>query len=120
MRAKNDASQTRRLHVSIPAEMESDHYRHSVPNLPGLTSQQIGALRYHCTTDGWKTSSEVRARLAQDEENHPAIEFDDLSKLPVVGRLDGYFYLRGAGGARGDLRGYVFAIPDRHELLSMV
>lgn len=120
VRAKNDASQTRRLHVSIPAEMEGDHYRHSVPNLPGLTRKQIGALRYHCTTDGWKTSSEVRARLAQDEEDRPAIEFDDLSKLPVVGRLDGYFHLRGARGARGNLRGYVFAIPDRHELLSMV
>jgi hypothetical protein len=124
VRAKNDDSQTRRLHVSIPAEIEGDRYRHSVPNLPGLSRKQIGALRYHCTTDGWKTSGEVRARLAQDEENRPLIEFDDLSKLPIVGRLDGYFYLRGVGrradGARAKLRGYVFAIPDRHELLSMV
>lgn len=124
VRAKNDDGQTRRLHVSIPAEIEGNRYRHSVPNLPGLSRKQVGALRYHCTTDGWKTSSEVRARLAQDEENRPSIEFDDLSKLPVVGRLEGYFYFRGAGrrevSARGKLRGYVFAIPDRHELLSMV
>jgi hypothetical protein len=124
VRAKNDDGQTRSLHVSIPAEIEGDCIRHSVPNLPGLSLKQIGALRYHFTTDGWKTSNEVRAQLAQDERDRPSIEFDDLSKLPVVGRLEGYFYWRGAGrragGARGKLRGYVFAIPDRHELLSMV
>ena len=124
VRAKNDDRQTRRLHVSIPARLEGDGYRHSVPNLPGLSRKQIGALRYRFTTDGWKTSSEVRARLTQDDENRPSIEFDDVSKFPVVGRLDGYFYLRSAGrraaGARGKLRGYVFAIPDRHELLSMI
>ena len=124
VRAKNDDSQTRRLCVSIPAEMEGDSYRHSVPNLPSLSRKQIGALRYHYTTDGWKTSSEVRARLVRDEENRPSIEFGDLIKLPVVGRLEGYFYLRGAGRradvARGKLRSYVFAIPDRHELLSMI
>ncbi len=124
VRARNDDSQTRRLHVSIPARLEGDQYRHSVPNLPGLTGKHVGSLRYRCTTDGWKTSGEARARLAHDEENQPVIEFDDLGKVPRVGRLEGYFYLRAAGrrasGARGKLRGYVFAIPDQHELLSMV
>src|SRR6266849_5283199 len=33
VRAKNDESQTRCLHVSIPARLEGDHYRHAVPNL---------------------------------------------------------------------------------------
>jgi hypothetical protein len=124
VRAWNDERQTRRLHVSIPAESEGDHYRHSVPNLNALTRRQVGSLRYRFTTDGWKTSGEVRARLAHDEENRPAIEFDDLSTFPIMGRLEGYFHLRAAGpragGARGKLRGYVFAIPDKHELLSMV
>ncbi len=124
VRAWNDESQTRRLHVSIPAESEGDHYRHSVPNLHGLTGRQVGSLRYRFTTDGWKTSSEVRARLAHDEENRPLIEFDELNSFPLVGRLEGYFYFRGAGRRTGNaptkLRGYVFAIPDQHELLSMV
>jgi hypothetical protein len=124
VRAWNDESQTRRLHVSIPARLEGDQYRHSVPNLADVTRRQLGLLCYRFTTDGWKTSSEARARLARDEENRPSIEFDDLSKLPIVGRLEGYFYLRGAsrraGGARGNLRAYTFAIPDKHELLAMV
>jgi hypothetical protein len=124
VRAKNDESQTRRLHVSIPVRLEGDQYRHSVRNLPGLNGKQTNSLRYRFTTDGWKTSGEARGRLAQDEENRAVIEFDDLSKFPVVGRLEGYFYLRAAGrragGARGKLHGYVFAIPDQHELLSMV
>ena len=71
VRARNDESQTRRLHVSIPARLEGDQYRHSVPNLPDLTRRQMGLLRYRFTTDGWKTSSEARARLAHDEENRP-------------------------------------------------
>ena len=124
VRAWNDDSQTRRLRVSIPVRLEGDQYRHSVPNLPSLTGRQVGLLRYRFTTDGWKTNSEARARLAQDEENRPVIEFDDLSEFPLVGRLEGYFYLRTAGrragGARGKLRSYVFAIPDKHELISMV
>jgi hypothetical protein len=124
VRARNDDSQTRRLHVSIPVELEGDHYRHSVPNLRGPTRRQIGSLRYRFTTDGWKTSDEVHARLAQDEENRPLIEFDELTVFPFVGRLEGYFYLRGAGrrprNTRTKLGGYTFAIPDKQELLSMV
>ena len=124
VRAKNDDSQTRRLHVSISARLEGDRYRHSVPTLRGLTRKQIGSLRYRFTTNRWKTSGEARALLALDKENRPLIEFDDLTVLPIVGRLEGYFYLRGAGrrarGAQTKLRGYAFAIPDKHELLSMV
>ena len=124
VRAWNDDNQTRRLHVSIPVHAESDLYRHSVPNLPGLTKREIGSIRYRFTTDGWSTSGEARARLAQDAENRPMIAFDDLQSFPNVGRLEGYFRLRDAGrrsiGARGKIHGYAFAIPDRHELLSMV
>src|SRR5258707_2352371 len=39
VRAKNDDSQTRRLHVSIPVRLEDDQYRHSVPNLRDLTTR---------------------------------------------------------------------------------
>jgi len=124
VKAWNDERQTRCLHVSIPVELTGDHCLHSIPNLPGVTKRQIGPLRYRFTTDGWKTSSEARARLARDEENRPVIAFDDLNKFPLVGRLEGYFYLRSAGrrsrGAPGKIRGYAFAIPDKHELLSMV
>jgi hypothetical protein len=124
VRTWNDERQTRRLHVSIPVELTGDHHLHSVPNLPGVTKRQIAWLRYRFTTDGWKTSGEARARLTRDEENRPVIEFADLAVFPVVGRLEGYFYLRGAGrrarGAQTKLRGYAFAIPDKHELLSMV
>lgn len=123
VRAWNDGGQTRRLHVSIPAVLEGDQYRHSVPRLGDLTSRQVDLLRYRWTTDGWKTTSEARARLTCDEENHPSIEFDELSRFPIVGRLKGCFYFHKAGrraGAPTKLRGYAFAIPDKHELLSMV
>jgi hypothetical protein len=124
VRAWNDDRQTRRLHVSIPVELAGNHCRHSVPNLRGLTSRDVRSLCYRFTTDEWRTSGEARARLGSDEENRRMIQFTDLEDFPIVGRLKGYFYFRGAGrrgtGARVNVRGYTFAIPDRHELLSMV
>jgi hypothetical protein len=124
VRAWNDECQSRRLHVSIPVELAGDHYRHSVRNLRGLTSRDLRLLRYHFTTDEWRTSGEARARLSRDNEDRPIIEFSELQSFPIVGRLKGYFYFFGArrrgSGARMNGRGYTFAIPDKHELLSMV
>lgn len=124
VRAWNDSQQTRRLHISIPVERSREHFVTGVSNLPRLTEHQISSLRYRFTTDGWKSCAEVGARPTQDEDGL-TIEFDALFGFPVIGRLDGFFYLRGSRGpnsrrAAPRLGGYVFAIPDRHELTGML
>ena len=123
VKAWNDAAQTRRLHVSIPVERKGNHYVSSVPDLPRLTKRQIQALRYRFTTDGGKNFAEAEARLNDDEQHGLIIEFDDLLVYPLIGRLEGAFYLSKMGNpSLGDgpprYRGYTFAIPDRHELIT--
>jgi hypothetical protein len=124
VRAWNEASQSRRLHVSLQVERNGNHYVSSVPHLPRLTKRQMQSLRYRFTTDGWKNFAETGARLHDDEQHGLVIDFDDICTFPIVGRLEGAFYLR----ARGDcsalndgtpyFRGYTFAIPDRRELIT--
>jgi len=125
VRAWNDATQTRRLHVSIPLEPDGKNYLSAVPRLGRLSRRQIEALRYRFTTDGWKTFVETKGVLVYHEEDGFSISFEDLRTLVLVGRLEGIFYLSGKG-SRGRIdktppaTGYVFAMPDRHELVSMV
>jgi hypothetical protein len=100
VRAWNDGA--RKLHVSIPLKS-------SVRDLSSLTEEQIGALRYRFTTDGWKTSNEMTVCL----QNGPIIELD-LCVSSLIGRLEGFFYSPGLKTRRfGD---YAFVVPDRHEL----
>jgi len=113
------------LHVSIPVERKRDHFVTRIPNLPRLTKRQIPSICYRFTTDGWKNSREVGSRLTHDEHGSAMIEFDILCAFPLIGRLDGAFYLRGEGGpgwrkATPRFGGYVFAIPDRQELNGML
>jgi hypothetical protein len=125
VRAWNDEMQSRRLHVSIPVERKRDHFVTRIPNLPRLTKRQIPSICYRFTTDGWKNSREVGARLTHDEHGSSMIEFDILCAFPLIGRLDGAFYLRIEGDpgwpkATPRFGGYVFAIPDRQELNGML
>lgn len=125
VRAWNDAQQTRRLRISIPVERNGHHYLSVVPHLPPLSKRQIQLLRYRFTIDGWKTSQEARAHLLHDEREGHIIEFAHPCTFPLVGRLEGAFYVRESSnlGLRAGtpyFRGYVFAIPDKQELLRMV
>jgi hypothetical protein len=125
VRAWKSGTQTGRLHLSIPVESDGEQYLSAVPGLGPLTRQQIQALRYRFTTDGWKTSQEARARLTSNEGQGLVIDFGDLSISTSVGRLEGAFCTR-AKSPRGlkvqtpRFGGYVFAIPDRQELIRML
>jgi hypothetical protein len=120
--AWHDKDQTRRVRVRIPIKREGLQYVCAVPGLGQLTKRRIYSLRFRYTTDGWKTSAEVRARLRCDDLDGLVIDFDELSSLPLVGRLEGTFCDEGprnfATGVGTTIRnGYVFAIPDKRELL---
>lgn len=123
VRAWNNASQTRRLHVSVPVTRKGNHYRSSVPYLACLTKREIRSLRYRFSTDAWASSTDARGQLCSDEHGGLVIDFDEFNVIQRVGRLEGLFYLdKGGAGDRSEpapgLRAYVFAIPDRQELLS--
>ena len=124
VRAWNDTPQTRRLHVSIPVDYQGRHYLTAVPGLGRLSKQQLAALRYRFTTDGWKTFGEARARVVRHALDGLLVDFDDLLVSQPVGRLEGAFYFAGSsnrGARRKTTRfgGYVFAIPDKQELLRL-
>ncbi len=91
VRAWNDRTQTRRLHVRLPERIQWRHFRYS--------------------TDGWKTFKEI-ARKPKS-----ALEFD-LEVSTLAGRLEGFFYTGETRTKR--LRGYTFAIPDRGDLSRMI
>jgi hypothetical protein len=124
VRAWNDGAQTRRLHVSIPVERKGEHYLSAVPSLPCLTKRQIQSLRYRFTTNGSQHIGGIGARLKRGECGGLVVDFDDLVSFPIVGRLEGAFYLPGSGKPalkrRARLSPYVFAIPDKHELIKLV
>ena len=125
VRAWNDDAQTRRLHVSIALEQHANTYLTSLPHLPRLTRRQIETLRYRYTTDGWKNSGVARASLTRDERGGLSMEFDVLCAAPLVGRLKGFFCWRGNDGPGSRkttprFGGYVFAIPDRLELIGLL
>jgi hypothetical protein len=126
VRAWNDHEQTRCLHVSIPIEPKATQFFTGVPHLPRLTKRQIQSLRYYFTTDGGTNFAESTARLNFDEQHGLVIDFDDLHVFPLIGRLEGTFYVHEKND-RGSFsidplcfRGYTFAIPDKQELTSMV
>lgn len=125
VRAWNDKAQKRRLHVSIPVEHHDHYYWTSVSNLGRLTKRQIDSLYYRFKTDEWKTYGRVRGCLKHDEQDALVIDFDEIRAFPSIGRLEGCFQLAKLQKPISSIAypqrvGYVFAIPDRHELMKMV
>lgn len=125
VRAWNDEKQTRRLHVSVPVVRQGNYYLSAIPGLQPLTRRQVQSLRYRFTTNESQSSGEVSGRLTNDERDSLIIDFDDICIFPLVGRLEGVFWLRPIHNVRPEdgkqnFGGYVFAIPDTHELLDMV
>jgi hypothetical protein len=124
VRAWNDQKQTRVIHIAIPVDREKNYYVAATRTLPRLTKSQIQSLRYRFTADGWATFGEASARLLNDERDGLTINFDLPCKSPLVGSLQGAFHFAGNGNSNGRLRRsgstrYVFAIPDRQELVGM-
>ena len=125
VRAWNDATQTRRLHLSLPVERDGKGYLTALPESTRLTSRQIQALRYRFSLDGWRNEAEVGARLEEDAQDGLIISFAEIPILPSVGRLEGEFSI-GAGrhlclkDGTSIFRGYTFAVPDKQELINLI
>ncbi|MFL6215921.1 MAG: hypothetical protein ACJ74J_18710 [Blastocatellia bacterium] len=111
-----------RLLISLKLEREGNGYRTPLPEIAALTRSQIRQLRYRFSFDGWASAGEVRARLVEDEHGQRNIHFDEISNLPLVGRLEGYARIEGhpANGRAPEMRCYAFAIPDRLELAALL
>jgi hypothetical protein len=125
VRAWNDRSQKRRLHVSVPVERDGDDYLTPLANLPRLTKGQIQSLRYRYTIDGRASVGEVDTRLEKDGRGGLVIHCRDIPVGLLTGQLEGAFYIRGRGDrCLGDestcIGGYTFAIPDGQELRRLI
>lgn len=121
VRAWNDKTQTRRLHVRLPLFKQGKYLVTAIPGLQRMTKRQIQSLRYRFTTNEWKSSRVVSGRLANDERDGLNFDFENLSNPPAFGRIEGYCYLGKPGEPTSKTRrqcfgGYTFAIPDRQEL----
>jgi hypothetical protein len=118
----------RKLHVSFPIQ-GNDEQGYTLPSLrvegeehaPHLYRDQLEALTFRFTSDGWKNTQEVSAKVSKDEAGRPTVDFD----IPVlgsdVGMLEGLFHCTGRGDfwwhdGSSNFRGYTFAVPDKQEL----
>jgi hypothetical protein len=123
VRAWNDESQSRVVRVGVQVEPDEACYLTSLPAWPRATTRQLESLRFSFTTDSWKTSRTVKGRLVDDEAGGLVMSFDIPFGLYFAGRLDGKFWLKSPAKRnkqdRHDIQGYVFAIPDGQELVSM-
>ncbi|MBK7858428.1 MAG: hypothetical protein IPJ65_07355 [Archangiaceae bacterium] len=121
----------RRLHLGIPLEGNDDD-GYALPTLrveseaqpPFLHRDQLDALAFRFTTDGWQNTQEVVAKVTIDESGRPVAEFD----IPVLGgeagMLEGLFHCTSRGDfwwhdGTSNFRGYTYAVPDRHELAGL-
>jgi hypothetical protein len=124
IRAWNDRQERRHLHVSVPVTRIRNCFESPSPGWPRLRRQQISSLRYCFTTDGWISSRVVSARIEKDAQGYLFISFDIISKLPLAGRLEGFFYLTESpelclGDQAVRFNRYTFAIPDKQELAEL-
>jgi len=123
VRAWNDKKQTRKLHIGLQVTKRGKYFLVPTPGLKPLTRREIKAVRCRYTTDGWRSSSVVSGRLVGNERKGLSLEFEILTSPPLVGRLEGYCYSGKRASPPSSARrqgfgGYVFAIPDRQELLA--
>jgi hypothetical protein len=121
----------RRLHLSIPLRSEGqDGY--ALPSLrvegedrgPHLHTDQLDALSFRFSTDGWNNVQEVKATLGSDDAGAPRLEFDIPVLSSDVGTLEGLFHCTGRGDfwwhdGTSNFRGYTYAVPDRQELAEL-
>jgi len=121
----------RRLHLEFPITGD-DSKGYVMPSLrvegetqpPHLHRDQIEALSYRFTTDGWKTVQEVRAKISQGADGKPVVSFDIPTLSSDAGQLEGLFHCTGRGDfwwrdGSSNFRGYAFAVPDKHEAAAL-
>jgi hypothetical protein len=122
--AWDDSRQTRRLRVSVAVGVEAGVYVLGLARTRRLTLRELKRLRFRYALDGGRAAAEAKARLEGGVDDL-SVNFYLSGKLPPAGELTGFFYVPAAarpitfrdGGA--DFRGYVYAVPDRHELSSL-
>ncbi len=124
VRAWNDAKQTRLVHIAVALEEDGEHYLTSLPALPRLTKRQLESLRLRVTGTN-SPAAGYRGQLANDESHGLVMSFDIPVSIHLVARLEGTISLKLSGRSalsdrRHELKGFVFAIPDRQEINSMV
>lgn len=116
----------RRLHLAIPLQGDaaSGFTLSTLPGAPRLSKDDVAALRYRFTVDGWQTTQEVQARLEVDERGRPAVAFDVPVVKGAAGRLEGVFHVETNAGlwikdGSSNFRGYTFAVPDKLEAAAL-
>lgn len=123
VRAWNDKKQTRRLHVRLQVTKRGKYFVISIPGFKPLTRSEVNGVCCRYTTDDWKSSHVVSGRLTENARERLTLEFESLADPPPVGMFEGYCYLGKRASPpsfarRQSFGGYVFAIPDRQELLA--
>lgn len=86
-----------------------------------LTPAQISRLRCFYTTDNWKTSAVVAARLENTGKLQANITFCCFGKIRPIGQWQCRLFGAGSNGRRRELpegrfQGYVYALPDQIDL----
>lgn len=124
VRAWNDEKQTRLLHVDVPVERDGVSYSTPLPAFHRLTRRQLESLRFTFAVDDSDVSRTIKGQLVQDARDELVLSFDVSCPPYLVGRLEGKLWLRsgpasGANEMSHELKGYVFAIPDRQDVLSL-
>jgi serine phosphatase RsbU (regulator of sigma subunit) len=118
---------TRRLRVSIPVSGD-DGAGYMFPTLrvnneghaPHLFRDQINAMEYRFTVDGWQTPQSVYAQVVH-ENGAPKVVFDIPALAGDIGKLEGLFHSTGRGDfwwhdGQSNFRGYTYAVPDQHDM----
>lgn len=112
----------RRLHLSIPLQGSdaTGYVLATLPGAPHLSRDQLDAMRYRFTLDGWKTTQEVGAVVGKDDQGAPVLTFDIPVLKSIAGRLEGVFHVEHDGDfwikdGASNFRGYTFAVPDNKE-----
>ncbi len=122
IKAWNDRSQRRYLQVSVAIERAGYYFETPLPGQSRLTPGQIRSLRYQFTTDEWASTHIVGTNLEKDASGRLVISTKEISNLPVVGRLQGFFCGGNSAPNDGEANdpGYVFAVPDKQELAKLI
>jgi hypothetical protein len=125
IRAWNNRKQRRCLQVSVAVKRAGYYFRTPLPDQLRLTSRQIKSLRYQFTTDGWANTHIVGTHLEKDAAGRLVISANGISNLPLIGRLQGVFFVGETGNsslARDEANGsgYTFAVPDKQELATLI
>jgi|GEM_PF-820356 len=110
----------RKLVVKLQArKIDFDRYELAIPGNPQLTLEQLKALKYRYTTDGWENSQELSCS-AKAFSRAVDCEFEIPVLRGETGHLEGLFHCNVNGDfwlkdGSNDFHGYNFVVPDEKE-----